>query len=74
MLSGAAVTYRQIMHLMEKDIAWCRICLPDNREENCMGAQAIRESIYRYGDRLVYRAYPGYGSVMIYLEREASNK
>ena len=69
MLSGDPITYRQLMFVLKKDIAWCRVCQPDRADENCMSAEQIRESVYRHGDRLVRRVYPGYHFVIVYLER-----
>ena len=70
MLSGPSITYRQLIHVLKREIAWVRLYLPNGTQENHVGPQAIRESVYRLGDRVVREAMPGYHFMIIWLDRE----
>lgn len=64
------ITLRQLVDVLRGEIAWLRI-YPDRQQTdqvNCMNAQAIRKAVQKYGDRIVWRIFPGYGFVMVYTD------
>jgi hypothetical protein len=69
-MSERGMTLRQLVDVLRGEIAWLRI-YPDRQQTdqvNCMSAQAIREAVQKYGDRIVWRIFPGYGFVMVYTD------
>jgi len=69
-MSERGMTLRQLVDVLRGEIAWLRI-YPDRQrtdQVNCMNAQAIREAVQKYGDRIVWRIFPGYGFVMVYTD------
>lgn len=69
-INGQGITLGQLVDVLRGEIAWMRI-YPDRQQTDhvsCMNAQAIREAVSTYGNRIVWRVYPGYGFVMVYIE------
>lgn len=70
MNSEAPITLRQIMNALRGEIAWMRVYLNRQSREytSHMNEPEIREAVEAYGDRRVWKVYPGYMFVFFYLE------
>ena len=69
-MNAQGITLRQLVDVLRGEIAWMRIYPNRQRTDhvNCMSAQDIREAVSTYGDRIVWRIFPGYGFVMVYTD------
>ena len=70
-MSERSITLRQIADVFKGELAWMRIYPDGQRTEHkdCMSPLEIREALNEYGSRTVWRIFPGYGFIMVYLNR-----
>lgn len=70
-MSEARITLRQLVAVMEDEIAWMRIYTNGQviKEENFMSQAEIREAVRSYGDKPVRCVKPGFMFVIVFLDR-----
>ena len=65
------LTLRQIVAAFKGEIAWMRV-YPDGQRakyESCMSWDEIQHMVYAFGDRTVWKVCPGYGHILVYLDK-----
>lgn len=69
-MTAAGITLRQLMQVLQGEIAWMRLYTAQRWEEpiDCMDAQAIQDAVVTYGDRTVRSCMPGYRFVYVWLD------